>query len=334
MKSLISSRAAALAIVLLASVPMALGDTPPAPSSPASAAEPAESTVVGIVTIDGAVVKKVTAGDVKSKLSVLPPQLANAPYEQIFPLLLKSVVTEQIIMYYAEKAGIKNKPDYAKMVEECKKGAEQKLFLEGKIEERATDEELKKSYEEVKKAAPKEDEYNISMITLTDKKQAKDVFKKVNVSNFAEVANKESMNKIPDGNLGYVRLGELPEAFREKVKSAAKATIVQSVIEISMPDPSQAGKKVTTYNIVMVQDKRPATFPPFEAVKGELKTHLSSKLAKEVIKDLESKAKVELFGLDGKPIDQKADATESAPKTDAAKGDALKADAAKAAAGS
>jgi len=322
MKSQLSSPLAALAIVLMASVPTAMGaSNPTTPSSTPAKAEPAESTVVGIVTIDGAVVKKVTAGDVKSKLAVLPPQLANAPYDQIFPLLLKSVVTEQIILYYAEKAGVKNNPEYAKMVEECKKGAEQKLFLEGKIEERATDEELKSTYEAAKKAAPKEDEYNISMITVTDKQQAKKILKEVKVSNFAEVANKQSMNKIPDGNLGFVRLGELPEAFRDKVKNAAKATIIQNIIEISMPDPSEANKKVTTHNIVLVQDKRPATFPPFEAVKNELKTAVSSKLAKDVIKDWESKAKVELFVLDGKPLDQpKADApTPAGTKPDAPK---------------
>lgn len=331
MKSLIfSSRAAVLAVGLLASVPAIVGvradnATPPAPSS----SEPAESTVVGKVTIDGTVVR-VTAGDVKSKLTVLPPQLANAPYDQIYPFLLKSVVTERIISYYAGQAKVKDKPEYAKMVEECKRGAEQKLFLDGEIAKRATDEELKKSYEEVKKTAPKEDEYNVSMITVTDQSQARKILKTVKVNNFAEVANKESMNKIPDGNLGYVRLGELPEAFRDKIKNAAKATVLKDLVEISMPDPSTPNKKIKTYNIVMVQDKRPATFPPFEAVKGELKNAISSRLAKEVIKDLESKAKMELFGLDGKPLDQKAD---EASKNDASKEDASKNDGSKASAG-
>ncbi|MCE3230454.1 MAG: hypothetical protein K0R52_382 [Alphaproteobacteria bacterium] len=321
MKSLISSRAAAVAMALLASIPMAMGAGAAAPSPAAPAAEPSESTVVGIITIDGTVVKKVTAGDVKSKLAVLPPQLAGAPYDQIFPLLLKSVVTEQIITYYAGKAAIKSKPEYAKMVEECKKGAEQKLFLEGEIDKLATPAELEKSYKEVKEAAPKEDEYNVSMITVTDKQKASRLLqeaKKAGVAKFGELANKESMNKIPDGNLGYVRLGELPEAFRDKVKNAAKATIVPNVVEISMPDPSEPNKKVTTYNIILVQDKRPAAFPPFEAVKNELKAAVSSKFAKQVIKDLEGKAKIELFGLDGKPLDQKADA----PKA----GDASKAE--------
>lgn len=319
MKSFVSSRAAALAITLLTSpVVISASYAAAAPAaSPASPTTTPDSTVVAVVTIDGTV-KKVTAGDVKAKLAVLPPQLAGAPYDQIFPLLLKSVVTEQIITHHADKAGIKSKPEYDKMVEECKKGALQKLFLDGKIDEKATDAELMKAYEEVKKAAPKEDEYNISMITVTDKKKAADILrdvKKSGVSTFAEVANKESMNKIPDGNLGYVRLGELPEAFRDKVKNAAKATIIPNPVEISMPDPSDANKKVTTYNIILIQDKRPAEFPKFETVKSELKAAVSSKFAKEVIKELEDKAKVELFGLDGKPLDQKGAAQPEAPKT-------------------
>jgi hypothetical protein len=90
-----------------------------------------------------------------------------------------------------------------------------------------------------------------------------------------------------------------------------------------MPDPSDANKKVTTYNILMVKDKRAATFPPFEAVKGELKSAVGSKFAKEAIKEFEGKAKIELFGMDGKPLE--------APKADAPKVDASKVETTKAA---
>ncbi|MBX9804179.1 MAG: peptidyl-prolyl cis-trans isomerase [Alphaproteobacteria bacterium] len=329
--SKITSRVGVLSLALVSAVPMPLwaaaastDTTSQAPAAPA-AAEPADSTVVGKAVVDGKTLE-VTYGEVKGKLKLLPPQLQSAPFKDIFPLLLKSVVTEKIISYYAEQSGIKNDPDYQKMVGECQKGVLQKLFLDKEIDKRATDDELKKAYEDVKKSAPKEDEYDISMITLTDKTKAENVLKelkKIGVSKFAEVANKESMNKIPDGNLGYVRLGELPEAFRDKVKNAAKATIVQNVVEISMPDPSDANKKVTTYNILMVKDKRAATFPPFEAVKGELKSAVGSKFAKEAIKEFEGKAKIELFGMDGKPLE--------APKADAPKVDASKVETTKAA---
>ena len=65
----------------------------------------------------------------------------------------------------------------------------------------------------------------------------------------------------------------------------------------------------------MVQDKRPATFPAFEAVKGELKGAVGSKFAKEAIKEYEGKATIETFTMDGKPIDQKADAAKADTKT-------------------
>lgn len=336
MKSLFSSRAAALAILLLASsVPMAMSAPAAADATTAAtaSAEPADSTVVSKITIDGKTIE-ITYAQVKDKLKLLPPQLQNAPFKEIFPLLQKSVGTEQIISYLAEKAGLKNDPEYQKMVVECQKGVLQKLFLDKEIEKRATDAELKKSYEEVKAAAPKEDEYNISMITLTNKKEAEDVLrdlKKAGVAKFAEFANTKSKNKIPDGNLGYVRLGELPEAFRDKVKNAAKATIVPTVVEISMPDPADASKKLTTYNIILVQDKRPATFPAFEAVKGELKAAVGSKFAKEAIKEFEGQAKVELFTMDGKPVEQKADAAPPAagPSSDAKPTADAKADAPK-----
>lgn len=329
MKLSFSSRAAALSVALLASIPVALGENTGAAASTPTAAEPADSTVVAKITIDGKTIQ-VTYGQVKDKLKLLPPQLQGAPFKEIFPHLQKSVATEKIVSHLAEKAGTKNDPEYQKMVKGCEDGVLQKLFLDKEIDKRATDEELKKAYDEVQKAAPKEDEYNISMITVTSKKKAEDVLKdlkKSGTSKFAEVANKESMNKIPDGNLGYVRLGELPDALRDKVKDQAKATLVPSVVEVSMPDPSEAGKKVTTYNVIFVQDRRPAKFPPFEAVKGELKTAVGPKFAKEAIKELEEKAKIELFTMDGKPAPEKSEEKAAeAPKADASKKESTKAE--------
>lgn len=322
MKSRIASQVATFAMTLLISGVPTLGapaspaptDTAPTVSAPAAQPEPADSTVVSKVSIEGKTFQ-VTYGQVKSKLKLLPPQLQKAPLNDIFPLLQKSVATETVVAYLAEKAGLKSNPDYQKMVVECQNGVLQKLFLDLEIKKRATDDELKKAYEEVKAAAPKEDEYNISIITVTDKKKAQDLLKKVTVSNFAELADTESSNKIPRGNLGYIRLSDVPEAFRNAIKGAAKATIIQKALEVSMPDPNDASKKVATYNLIFIQDKRPATFPPFEAVKEELTGAIGPKLAKAAIADFEKGAQIEHFAMDGKPLpaEQKADA----PKADA-----------------
>jgi peptidyl-prolyl cis-trans isomerase C len=312
MKSSTSSKAIALALTLLASTPQATyAAASPAPAPSPAVTEPSDNTVVAKVTIDGKIVE-VILGQVKDKLQLLPPQLKKAPFKDIFPLILESVVTEQVILAAAKKDGLENDPKYQKMVGECRNGVLQKMFLDKQIDARATDEELKKAYEEVKKSAPKEDEYNISMITVADKKKADEIlkgFKKSGTSKFAEVADKESLNKIPGGNLGYVRLSELPEAFREKIKSASKATLVPSAVEMVLPDPKDEKKKMTTYNIIFVQDKRPAAFPPFEAVKEELKNAIGSRFAKEAIKEFREKVSVELFNMDGSKIEEKKEAT-------------------------
>jgi peptidyl-prolyl cis-trans isomerase C len=307
MKSSLSSRAIVLALAFLATAPqISYAAASPSPV----AAEPSDKTVVAKITIDGKVIE-ITLGQVKDKVQLLPPQLQKAPFKDIFPLILESVVTEQIVLTEAKKAGLESDPKYQKMVGECRNGVLQKLFLDKQIDKRATNEELKKAYEEVKKSAPKEDEYNISMITVADKKKADSIIKdlkKSGVSKFAEIADAESLNKIPGGNLGYIRLGELPEAFREKIKNASKATLVPSPVEMSLPDPKDEKKKITTYNVIFVQDKRAAAFPPYEAVKDELKGAIGSKFAKEAIKEFREKTQVELFNMDGSKIEEKKDA--------------------------
>ena len=326
MKSVFSYRAAALTLTLLSSISVAYSAVPdePAPKATeaAAAATAPDSTVVGNATVEGGKVLQVTLGEVKEKLKLLPPQLQNAPFKDVFPLLLKSVLTEKVVEYSADKAGLKGSPENLKMVEQCKSGVLQKMYIDKEIDKLATDEKLMASYEEVKKAAPKEDEYNLSMITVDDKQKAEKILKDLKtagVIKFSEIANKESMNKIPGGNLGYVRLGELPEAIRDKVKNAVKATLVSSVVEIAMPNPADPSKKITTHNIVFVQDKRPATFPEFKAVREELKAAMSQKFAKEVIKALEEKAQFQMFTMDGKPMEDNKAAAPVGNKAEDAK---------------
>ena len=144
----------------------------PAPA----AAEPADSAVVSRITIDGQTIE-VTYGQVKDKVKVLPPQLQNAPFNEFFPILQKSIETEQIIMYLANKAKVTDNPEYQKMVKECQKGVMQKLFLDMAVAKRATEEEYRKVYDEYKKSAPKEDEIDLSIITVTDKAKAAKLLK-------------------------------------------------------------------------------------------------------------------------------------------------------------
>jgi len=323
MKSYISLRTTALAMIFLSSIAMVMetkgtDTTPSSTATTSTTPEPSDSTVVAIISEkNGALIKKVTYGEVKAKAQMLPKQLTNnAKFKDIFPLLVKSVATEAAIINRAEKSGIKNRPEFKVMKEQCESGVLQKSFIDDEIDKLATEEELMKAYKEVKEAAPKGTEYNISMITVQDKQKAnsilKDLTKAGAITKFAEYADKESLNKIPGGNLGFVRLEELPEPLRKPIEGAAQATIVPKVVEISMPDPSTPGKKVTTFNIIYVQGKRPAVFPPFESVKEELKTALSTKLAKEVIKKIEGEVEFQLFNAEGKPLDQKAEAP-SAP---------------------
>jgi peptidyl-prolyl cis-trans isomerase C len=72
------------------------------------------------------------------------------------------------------------------------------------------------------------------------------------------------------------------------------------------------GKPVKTdfgYHIIKVEDRRKSAPPPLDEVKGALSNQVGQELAQKLMKDLESRAKIERFNIDGTPLK----AAESAP---------------------
>jgi peptidyl-prolyl cis-trans isomerase C len=66
------------------------------------------------------------------------------------------------------------------------------------------------------------------------------------------------------------------------------------------------------YHVIKVEDKRKTAPPPVTEVKEQLRTQVGQEMAQQLVKDLETKAKIERFNLDGSPL-QAAEAPATAP---------------------
>lgn len=273
----------------------------PAAAAPAAAAD---TTVVARVTLDGKVTE-VTLGQLKTYLKMLPPQIQSAPFEKIYELLLVGQINSVVVGNAAAKAGYPEK-----MAEQMKTAAEtvvRQAFLQDQIKSKISDADKKKFYDDVIKALPPIEEARLRQITFADEGQAKKALADLKKGQkfedvFAAATKADASVKGGDAGGNYIRIDDLPKEIAEEVRKAGGATLVNKVIK------TQIG-----FHVVRVEDKRVAPTPTFEDVKEEITGMMAPNYAKEVIDGLLKDAKVEKFGMDGKPLPEAAPAADAAP---------------------
>lgn len=304
--------AMALAITVTTGTVFAESDSTKTESNTASTSIAIDnSTVVFSGTVEGQKIE-ITLGQIKEQLDTLPPQIKNAPFQEVYPFLLDNASKLSTIKIKATKLGLDKDEKVKKSVAQCQEAVVQKAFLDQEIEKRQTEAELRKAYDEVVKILPPTNEVLLGQAIFAKEDQAKAFLKEAGKEGF-DKAFSNAKEKNPDlqgGTLDYVRADALPPQLATKVNAAAKKTLVKEVIKIE-------ANGATIYLVTEVKDKRPAKTPTYEQLKEELKMLLAQKLMKEVLDDVTKDLKVEKrIGLDGKPLPE---LSASAPTANKAK---------------
>ena len=185
------------------------------------------------------------------------------------------------------------------------------LAKEGKAG--ATDEAMKKVYDDAAKQISGEQEVRARHILVETEDEAKEVVKELkNGADFAELAKKKS--KDPGASDG----GDL--GFFTKEQMVPEFSTVAFALEpgkISDPVKSQFG-----WHVIKVEEKRNRKPPEFAQVKPQLETYVTRKAQAEYVTKLRDGAKIERFDVaktDAKPDAAKPAATDAKPDADAKK---------------
>ncbi len=165
-----------------------------------------------------------------------------------------------------------------------------KLIAEIGKDEKVSENEMKKYYEENKYLFENPKQYKVSIILIKDEKKAKEVAKEIKDKkiSFADAAKKyseDSSTKDKGGDLGYISSGYLPSEVE-------KVTFTLSLNQVSNPIKTDEGYYITT-----VSEIKEAYTVPYIQAKPEIeKTILNEKRSKVFTKWLEEqykKAKIE-----------------------------------------
>ncbi len=254
--------------------------------------EPAGGADPVVARVDGTDIHRT---DVLATLQSLPPQVQQMQVAQIYPLLLERMIDGKLLASAAHSQHLESDPEVMKKVAQFQERTLQETYLTRSMKDKLTDDALKQRYQQSVKDNPPQDEVHARHILVATEAEARQIIAELKKpgADFAAVAKAKSTDGSAreGGDLGFFIKGDMVPEF-----SAAAFALKPGEIT---PEPV---KTQFGWHVIKVEERRTQPVPSFEDSKDQLRTDASQELAGQLVNELKGKAKVERFGLDGKPL--------------------------------
>jgi peptidyl-prolyl cis-trans isomerase C len=263
--------------------------TLPAPGAPVSTPLPPGDTVVA--RVDGT---ELRFSDVEAAQKNLPPQAQKLPLQQIYPILLDRMVDGMLITEAGRKEHLDQDPEVQRRLKLYEDHLIQEAYLNRAIKAAETDEQLKDRYQSFVKDKAGHEEVHARHILVKTEAEANSIIAELDKgADFADLAKKYSIDPggKSGGDLGYFGRDDMVKPFTD----AAFALPVGQYTKT--PVKTEFG-----WHVIEVEDHRVSAPPSFEEARQEVSQAVAHDVVEAKLKELRSAAKVETFGLDGKPL--------------------------------
>jgi peptidyl-prolyl cis-trans isomerase C len=259
-----------------------------------------------VARVDG---EEVHRSEVVQAMQALGPQAQQMPPQVLYPQLLQKVIVTKLVAEkgYADK--LQNDPEVKARLKQAESELVAEAYVHKTIQPKISEDKIKAKYDELASKYKPQDEIRARHILVKTEDEANDIIKQLKGgADFAKLAEDKSQDKgsaKQGGDLGYFPQGAM-------VKPFADAAFSMKVGDISdKPVKTDFG-----YHIIKVEDKRKSSPPPISEVHDQIANQIGQDMTAQLVKDLEAKAKIEKFNLDGTPM-KTSDATTVTPATDA-----------------
>lgn len=237
---------------------------------------------VVVATIDG---EEIYLSQIE-KIAQQVPQLAELPFDMIYPQLLQRYVNEEVLLKSAQDAEVQKDPKVREEIKNMRNTLLKRAYMEKRIDELATPEKLKELYLEELKTIKRQDEVHARHILVRTEKEANDIIIQLKAgADFTMLANAKSLDAA-DGNggdLGYFQQNMMIPEFGEAVFALKKG-------QISQPIKTPFG-----WHVVLVEDRRLASPPAFEEVQDQLRQLFVELNLQNILKQENEKHNVQLL---------------------------------------
>lgn len=213
----------------------------------------------------------------KAKGAPDSPELRNAVREEL--------IRRELLLQEAKKTGLDKKPDIAAQAEAAKQAILIRSYVQEYVKKNPIqDAQLQAEYEKIKGQVGST-EYKARHILVKEEAEAKAVIDNLKKgAKFDELA-KQSIDpgsKENGGELDWAAPSNYVKPFADALTALVKGKYTEA------PVKSDFG-----YHVIMLEDTRPTSFPPFDEVKPRLLQQAQTQQITKMVDGLRAKAKVE-----------------------------------------
>jgi peptidyl-prolyl cis-trans isomerase C len=236
-----------------------------------------------VAKVDGQII---TEDDVKIALEELSsglPQQMDVAQRRAY--VIDYLIDLHIVAAQAMKEKLGETPEFKKRIDQTRDRLLMEALLTREGDKGATDEAMKKFYDETVKGLKTEQEVKARHILVESEPEAKAALERVKKGeDFAKLAgelSKDPGSGKEGGDLGWFEMGRMVPEFAEAAFKLDKGQVSDIV-------KTQFG-----FHIIKVDDKRDKKPPEFDAVKDQLKKYMVQKSQQDYVLKLRESAKVE-----------------------------------------
>src|SRR6516165_1824309 len=263
--------------------------TPATPGALAATAIPPDNPVVA--RVDGT---ELRLSDVEAAQKSLPPQAQKLPLEQIYPMLLDRLVDGMLITEAGRKEHLDRDPEVQDRLKHYEDRLVQEAYINRAIKAAETEDALKARYQSFVKEKPGREEVHARHILVATEAEAKSVIGELDKgADFAALAKKYSKDPGAEsgGDLGYFGHDDMVKEFADAAFALSPGQYTKT------PVKTEFG-----WHVIKVEDRRAGKPPSFEEAREQLSREIAHEIIDGKLHDLRDAAKIEEFGLDGKPL--------------------------------
>ena len=230
--------------------------------------------------------------DVARAAQALPPQLQNAPPQQLYPVLLNRLIEERALLLQARKSDIAKQKDVQAALHHARDRVLEPAYLRAQVEPHITTAEIAAYYKAHYSAAKQPHQVKASQILLKTKAEADKVIAKLNKgAKFAALATKYNPHSQDGGELGWFTRSDMVKPFADAAFALKPGTYTK------IPVQSKFG-----FHVIMSEGKRVEPVPALADVQGAIKRKLAEHWIKLAMAKARAGVKVKMFNPDGSPI--------------------------------
>ncbi len=265
-------------------IPVLLAGLSVGPASASPTVRPAADDPV-VARIDDTQIRR---SDLMIALRLLPAQYRKMPLEAVYPLVLRQVINNTLIVRAGRSEGLEKLESIRQRLQDIERRLVGEAYMEQALRGKVTDQAMRERYRNVTESLRGNEELRVRHILVKNKSEAASIIAKLSEgANFAEMARENSMgpSTARSGDLGYLGRDFADVAFGLKIGRVTP-----------MPIETRFG-----WHVIKLEDRRALRTPSFEEMRPQLARQIRARIAFDTVKQLKRNANIVEFDINGKP---------------------------------